>query len=109
MIGGLRQRLVVEAPNPSDDGHGGQTDPWQSPLVVATVWGRVEPLRGVERQEAGRLEARHSHRIRIRHRDDVGTGQRIRLGSRLFNIRAVTDLDVRGQWLILHCEEGVAT
>ena len=109
MIGPLRHRLIIESANPSDDGHGGQTDPWASPVTVATVWGRIAPLRGRERLRAGQLDARHSHRITIRYRDDVTAAQRIRSGTRIFNIRAVTDRDERGRWLDLLCEEGAPT
>ena len=55
------------------------------------------------------LEARVSHRIVIRYRDDVTTNDRILWGSRTFNIRAVIDREARGRWLELLCEEGVAT
>ncbi len=109
MIGALRQRLTIEAGNPGDDGHGGQSDPWASPLVVATVWGRIAPLRGKERLHGGQLDARHSHRITLRYRSDVTTAQRIRYGTRIFNIRAVSDRDERGRWLELLCEEGAPT
>ena len=109
MIGDLRHRLVLEAPNPADDGQGGQGDPWASPVTLATVWGRVEPLRGRERQHAGQIEARHSHRITIRYRDDVTTAHRVRLGTRVFNIRAMANREERDRWLMLLCEEGVAT
>ena len=109
MIGALRHRLTIEAANPADDGAGGQTDPWASPIVVATVWGRVEPLRGRERLQAGRLEARHSHRITLRYRADVGAGQRVRFGTRLFNVRAVANRGERNRWLELLCDEGAAT
>lgn len=109
MIGPLRHRLTIEAGNPSADGAGGQGDPWASPVTVATVWGRIKPLRGRERPHAGRLDARHSHRITIRYRADVTTAQRIRSGARLFDIRAVSNRDERNQWLDLFCEEGAPT
>ena len=109
MIGRLRRRLTIEAANPTDDGHGGQSDPWASPVTVATVWARIEPLRGREALEAGRLEARHSHRVTIRYRDDVVAGQRARIGARIFNIRSVANRGDRDRWLELICVEGVAT
>lgn len=109
MIGSLRHRLTIEAGNPSDDGYGGQTDPWAKPTRIATVWGRIRPLRGQERLHAGQLDARHSHMITLRYRADVTTAQRIRSGARIFNIRAVTNRDERNRWLDLLCEEGAPT
>ena len=109
MIGPLRHRLTIEAGNPSDDGQGGQSDPWASPITVATVWGRIQPLRGAERPHAGQLDARHSHRITIRYREDVTTAQRVRRGTRIFNIRVVSNRAERDRWLDLLCEEGAPT
>ena len=109
MIGALRHRLTIEAPAAQDDSFGGRADPWAVPQRVARVWGRIEPLRGSEKLLGMQLSERVTHRITIRHRSDVASSQRLRLGTRLFNIRAVIDVDERGRWLELLCEEGVAT
>ena len=105
-IGSLRNRLTIQAESPSVDGLGGQARAWTD---VATLWGRVEPLKGSEHLRGMQLEARISHRITIRHRDGVTARHRVLLGSRAFNIRAVIDREERGRWLELLCEEGVAT
>ena len=109
MIGKLRQRITIEAGNPGSDGFGGQTDPWASPVVIDRVWARIEPLRGFEQLRGMQLEGRVTHRITIRHRDDVSPANRIRFGARLFSIRTVIDIEERSRWLELLCEEGVAT
>ena len=109
MIGELRHRLTIQAENPSADAAGGQADPWASPVTVATVWGRVEPLTGGERLRAMQLEDRVTHRVTIRYRDAITAKQRLVFGQRVFNIRAVLNLGERSRWLELLCEEGVAT
>ncbi len=109
MIGKLRHRLKIQAAAPTEDPYGGRSDPWAKPVTVATVWGRIESLRGRERMHAMQLEDRVTHRVRIRYRDDVTAQQRLVIGSRVFNIRAVIDRDGRRRWLELLCEEGVAT
>ncbi len=108
-LGALRHRLALEAERPAGDGGGGQGDPWADPVAVATVWGRVEPLRGGERLRALQLEERVTHRVTIRHRPGVTPAMRVRFGARLFNIRAVINRDERDRFLELLCEEGVAT
>lgn len=109
MIGELRHRLTIQTENPVADGGGGQGDPWASPVTVATVWGRVEPLSGSEGLRAMQLEDRVTHRVTIRYRKGITASQRIKFDSRLFNIRAVINVGERNRWLQLLCEEGVAT
>lgn len=107
--GALRHRVVIEAGTPARDAGGGQTDPWADPVALATVWARIEPLGGAERLRAMRLEHPVTHRITIRHRAGVGAGHRVRLGARVFNVRAAIDAGERHRVLELLCEEGVAT
>lgn len=107
-IGALRHRVTIEAENASPDGAGGLTDPWANPIQVATVWAEITPLTGDERLQAMRLEDRVSHRIRIRYRADVTAQHRLRLGTRIFNIRSVINESERDRWLTVLAEEGVA-
>lgn len=108
--GRLRHRLVLQQRSPQADGGGGEAgDPWAAPITLATVWGRIEPLRGDERVRALRLEARVTHRIVIRFRSGVTSDMRLVFGARHFNIRAVLDPGERRRALELLCEEGVAT
>jgi SPP1 family predicted phage head-tail adaptor len=76
---------------------------------VATVRARVEPLRGDERPRAMQIEAALTHRVTIRHRPDVTARMRLIFDTRIFNIRAVIDVQEQGRFLDLMCEEGVAT
>ena len=109
-VGGLRHRLVIQSENPSADAGGGQgADPWADPVVVATVWGRVEPLTGGERQRALQIEDRVTHRVTIRYRAGITPRMRIAFGARRVNSRAVINPEERNRMLELLCEEGVAT
>ena len=45
------------------------------------------------------------HKIVIRKRADVSTGDRFRLGERLFRIRSITDPAEDGRYLVCLCEE----
>ncbi len=108
-LGSLRHRLVIQQGQPASDGGGGQSDPWADPVIVATVWGKVEPLTGGERLRAMQIEDRLSHRIVIRHRPGITPAMRIVFGSRVFNIRAAINHEERDRFLELLCEEGVAT
>lgn len=108
-IGSMRHRLRIEAPSGTADGGGGQgADPWVAAIPVATVWGRVEPVRGAERLQAMRLASPVTHRIVIRYRPHIEPTMRIVFGTRVFNIRAVLNPGESNRRLELLCEEGVA-
>jgi head-tail adaptor len=56
--------------------------------------------------QAGRPESRVSCRFVMRRRTDVSVNHRLRLGARLFAIRAVIDEGPQSAWMTLFCEEG---
>jgi SPP1 family predicted phage head-tail adaptor len=101
-IGDMRQRIAIERPERSSDGGGGADEIWQ---LVAEVWARLRPLSGDERNEADALAGRVSHEVVLRYRDDLGPEQRFRFAARLFDIRAVLDIDERRRFLRCLVEE----
>lgn len=105
----LRHRVALEAEAPAPDGGGGQGDPWAAATTVATLRACITPLRGRERLQAQQLEAGVTHRILLRYRPGVTARQRLRYGARVFNIRAVINVEERNRWLEILAEEGVAT
>jgi len=106
---GMLRHLVTIQEEPSEstpDGAGGRTPDWTD---VFTDYGNVGPLSGRESVFAAQLEAVTSHRVLLRWREGVDAGMRVQFGSRLFNIRSVINVDERDRWLVLFCDEGVAT
>ena len=103
-IGEMRHRLGIEAPLDTADGGGGVTRAW---ALVAEVWGSVQPVSGGERVEADGLQGRVSHEIRIRHRAGLGPQMRFKLGTRIFEIRAVFDSGERRRFMRCLVEERV--
>lgn len=101
-IGDLRQRLALERPIRTSDGGGGADENWS---LVATVWAAMKPLTGTERLEAESQAGTVSHEIWMRHRDNVTPEMRFRLGTRLFDVRSVMDVDEKGQFLRCLAEE----
>ena len=104
--GDLRHRITIQSSVKTGDGGGGFTVAWSN---LATVRGKIEPLRGREQLHGMQLEARVTHRILIRYRSDVTAANRILFGTRTFNIRSVLNVDERNRWLEILAEEGVAT
>lgn len=100
--GRLRHRLTIEMPEGVPDGAGGVTSSWSE---LATVWGVVEPLKAAEAAAGGRLASVATHRVLIRHRDDVGGGMRVRHRDRMLRVLAVHDPEERGRYLELLTKE----
>ena len=107
-IGSMRERVACQQETSVADGGGGYALTWQT---VATVWARVRPLSGREVAARGAMESATTYEVTVRKRADVAltTGWRLLWGSLPLNIRAVRNMDERGEFLTLDCEAGVAT
>lgn len=103
------RRLVLEAAVRLPDGAGGWAEAW-APL--GTLWADIRP--GLGRREADEFAARARQPLRAYVRGAPPgapsrpvPGQRFREGPRTYAIRAVTEADGRGSWLVCVCEEEV--
>lgn len=94
-IGDLRTRATIEAPTSTDDGGGGHAVVWTK---LADIWAYVRATTGTESFAHDKLSGAVSHEIIMRYRADVTPGMRMKLGTRLFEIRAVFDPDGRRRW-----------
>lgn len=104
----LNRRLVLERDDRAPDGAGGWLRQWAE---LGVLWASVEPRVGREVVAEGRAEAQVSHRILVRaapegHPARPKAGQRLREGGRVFALRAVTEADARGRFLICWADEG---
>jgi SPP1 family predicted phage head-tail adaptor len=100
--GRLRLRLTLEKPAATPDGAGGFSIAFASAAVVAAD---VVPLQGEERRVGEGVGDVVAHRVVIRHRADVETGDRFRLGERLLSIKSIFDPHEDGRFLVCLCEE----
>lgn len=107
----LSRRLRLEEKLRAADGAGGFSTQWQE---LGTRWAEVTPLTGrMTDGETGAVSVT-AFRITLRaapqgHSNRPGAGQRLRLGTRIFRIEAVTEMDARGLYLECRCEEEIAT
>lgn len=105
-VGELKHRLTLQFEDPQPDGQGGYTPIWTD---LGVVWASVQPISGQEALVARQLQDSITHKVRMRWRPNVKAAMRLKWGTRLFNIRKVSNLDEGNVWLELRCEEGVAT
>lgn len=103
--GQLTQRVMIQAANPSPDRVGGRAKSWST---VATVWARVEQLKGEELQYAMQISTRITHKITMRYRE-LFPDQRLVHKSKIYNMRSILNDDSRDRKLLILAEQGVAT
>lgn len=100
--GRLNARLNLETATEISDGQGGVNEGWE---LVASLWGRIEPLRAKPGEEAGAITAPVSHRVTIRYREDVRHAMRFVHRGRSLLILAVRDPDETRRYLLCDCKE----
>lgn len=101
-LGVLRHRMSLEAPSRMAGEGGGATVSWKQ---IAKVWAQVVPIYGREVFQADVIAALAMHEVRLRYRADVTPEMRFTMVGRVFDIRAVRDIEGRHRWLSCLCEE----
>lgn len=103
--GRLTARLVLERPEPVDDGQGGAVTGF---VERARVWALIEPRSFAEEEKGPGLVATVTHDVTLRARADLAAGQRFRKGARVFEILALRDPDETGRFQLALCREVTA-
>ena len=88
-IGSMRERVTIKSPTEVRSRSGETTLNWDTTL--ATVWASVEGLSSRDILQAQQANVVATHRIRIRHRNDVTHTHRIIWRNRTMEIASVTD------------------
>ena len=101
--GTLRHRITIQEQTDTADGMGGFSTTWTDLFDMrAAIW----PLSAKESLDAMKLELVVTHKIRIRYRSGITAKNRIKFGSRIFNIISLINPDERNRILdILATEE----
>lgn len=102
--GELDQRVTFLRETKVDDGMGGSTVTW---TPIATVWAKVRPMSGTEREHSDRLNAQANYLIVIRYRSDITENDVVDWKGTRFNIRFSKD-EARSTFLQIEAERGVA-
>jgi SPP1 family predicted phage head-tail adaptor len=87
-IGKMRERMTIQSPSEVRGRSGQTTLEWSD---TATVWASVEGLSSRDILQAQQANVIATHRIRIRHRDDVTHTHRLVWRNRTMEIASVTD------------------
>ncbi|WP_235890708.1 phage head closure protein [Martelella alba] len=100
--GAFSERLNLLRPVDTADGQGGVTRDFES---FGKAWARVEPQSVAYDEEANGGVRRITHRIWLRHRDDLVAEMRFAKGGRQFRLVTSYDPDETGRYLVCRCEE----
>jgi len=104
----LSRRFILEESADTPDGGGGWTRIWTE---LGALWGELTPVSATELIAGSRETARVTHRIAVRSKPEGAPSrprpdQRLRLGERIFNIRAVYESQGGFRYLTCLVEEG---
>ena len=106
----LNRHLVLEAPERVADGAGGYAETWQP---IGEVWAEIIARTGREVTDGTAQVSSTGYRITVRAAPYGAPSrpkpeQRLRDGSRIFRIEAVTERDPLGRYLTCYAQEEVA-
>lgn len=103
-VGPMRDRLEIQARVMTQNDYGEAVPAW---ATLTTRWGQVEPLSGRELWQAQQVRPDVSHKVTIRYYDGLTPRHRLLLGSRVFEITSVINVDNRKRFMDLICVEEV--
>ncbi|HDR27908.1 head-tail adaptor protein [Rhodovulum sp.] len=103
----LNRRLVLEAAQRLPDGAGGFSETW---VELGVIWAEITPRTGGERAGQELTLTRVPYHVVVRAAPPGSArrpqpGERFREGTRIFHIRAVTEADRSGHYLLCFAEE----
>lgn len=100
----LDQRVTFRKEVQTDDGMGGKSHTWAD---VATVWAKVRPMSGNEREHSDRQNVEANYLIVIRPRSDIDESCIAVWKGTQFNIRFAKDRP-RSRFLEIEAQKGVS-
>lgn|SRR5690606_765469 len=101
--GELDQRVTFRKEVKTSDGMGGNSTTWQD---IATVWAKVRPMSGSEREHADRQNAEANYLMIVRPRTDIDESCVAVWNDIEFNVRFVR-FEPRSRFMVVEVERGV--
>ena len=100
----MRTRIEIQSRSMAADTYGGPNPTWST---AATRWGQITPLSGRELWQAQQVRPDVTHRIVLRYYAGLTPRHRLLVGSRVFNISSVLDIENRQRLHECVCVEEV--
>lgn len=102
--GRMRDRVTLRKWTPTNDASWGPQPGWTD---SATFWASVETVAATEKFAQQGVQTQVSHRVRLRHRADVTSKDRLVYRGRVLDILGIHDPDGRKRELLIEAKENV--
>ena len=103
-IGKLRHRIEIQNYTTTKDGIGHPVKTW---ATRDTVWAWIRPMSGREIMNAQQPVGEITHKVTIRYHATIVVTDRIKFGTRYFDINFIGNYDERNEFMEIMCKEKV--
>lgn len=101
--GELRHLLTVQRLSTTQDEYGTPVEAWAD--LTPDIWGAIRPLSGKEISDGDRINGRTTHRIQIRSDFTISNDDRIKYGTRFFNVASIRLIEEISKTYVILAEE----
>ena len=101
-VGELRQSVSFQTNNPTRGTDGAEVDEYTD---TVTTRAKIETTGGKEFYSAQRINAETTALFIVRYRSTINQAQRIKFGTRYFEIIAINNHESRNVWLLISAKE----
>lgn len=102
-IGKLRHQVELQNYNTVRTG-GQKVKTWS---IYDTIWAWIRPMSGKEQMSAQQPVGEITHKVTIRYHSAIAVNDRIKFGSRFFDINFIGNYDERNVFMEIMCREKV--
>ena len=103
--GELRNKITIKVQPADQDNYGGKIDDTELWNDFITCFAAIFPIAGREFFIAQQVNASVTTRIKIRYISSITPGMRVVFGEKVYDIKAVLDIEERHKEIHLMCEE----
>lgn len=100
--GDLRERVTIQRVATTRDAIGGLIETWST---LMTVYAKVAPMSAGEQYRRQQIQAKADWKVTVRYVNTIAPADRIVWRERTFQIKGITNADMRRRFLDLACEE----
>jgi SPP1 family predicted phage head-tail adaptor len=97
-----RHYLTLQRKTETSDGEGGFTESWADQLYF---FGSLDPLKAWQQYNNASVGVDTTHIVATRGLIDVKEHDRVKLGSRIFEVQTVENIEERGFVQVITCKE----
>lgn len=103
--GELRNKIIIKVQPTTQDSYGAKIEDTLLWNDFIKCWAAILPIKGREFFNAQQVNATVTTRIKIRYSSGITPGMRVVFGTKLYDIKAVLDIEERHKEIHLMCEE----